>query len=206
MGFISASALTAILVLLVVPITTNFAYADSKTQTSNFNVLVGDDLKNNPLAQKMLERIEIMKQRIAEIQQKQKQIDEHQKFIEEQRKVAQQKLNQQLERMEKDNAEHTPKAAFTSFVSKTPEKLHNVYWGMFDYQQSKVRAAQTAMNNILDNGGSYQEARDAYNKIAAIKRVQLIEVTKNLNIENNLADDSIQSTFDKYGKLPRYED
>jgi len=62
------------------------------------------------------------------------------------------------------------------------------------------------MKRVLDNGGSYQDAREAYNKIAAIKRVELIEVTKNLNVKYGLADEKVQATFDKYGKLPRYDD
>lgn len=76
---------------------------------------------------------------------------------------------------------------------------------MFNFQQHKVSEARQAMKNVLDNGGSLQEARDAYHKAASVKRIQLIDITKNLNIKHGLADDSVQSTFDKYGKLPRYD-
>ena len=190
------------LVAIGVPGTTIFPSVSAET-ANNFTVISGDDIKTNPLAQTMLERIEIMKQRIAEMQNKQKQISEHQKFIDEQRKIAKQKLNAEISRMNKDYADHTPKAAFASFVSKTPEKIHDVYWGMFDYQRAKVKAAQAAMKKILDDGGSYSEAREAYNKIAASKRIDLIEVTKNLNVQHGLADSKVQVTFDKYGKLPR---
>ena len=182
-------------------IESNNAFAES----SNFTAITGDQLKNNPIAQQMLDRIEIMKQRIAEMQDKQQKQDAHQKFVEQQRQIAKQRLNDELNRMNKDYANFTPKAAFTSFVSKTPEKVHGVYWGMFDYHQTKVKAAQKAMKQILDNGGNYQEAREVYNKIAATKRVELIDVTKNLNMEHGLADKAIQAQFDKYGKLPRYD-
>lgn len=200
--FIPFMALIAILAVSSLT-NSNIAYAQT---TSEFTVLSGDQLKNNPLAQTMLERIEIMKQRIAEMQEKQNQLTEHQKFIEEQRKIAKQKLNEQLKRMDKDYEQHTPRASFSSFVSKMPTKVHDVYWGMFDYQRSKVKAAQEAMKDILNNGGSYHEAREAYNEIAGIKKVELIEVTKNLNVKYGLADRNIQDTFDKNGKLPRYDD
>lgn len=196
--------LIALTLLIAVPLgsSENLAFAQTN---SDFKVLSGD-LKNNPMAQKILERIEIAKQRIAEMQQKQKQIDEQKQFLENQRMIAKQRLGQELERMNKEYEEHTPRAAFTKFVEKTPDKVHDVYWGMFSYHREKIKAAQATMNDILDKGGSYQEAREAYNKIAGIKRVELIEVTKNLNVDSGLANDSTQSAFDKYGKLPRYDD
>ena len=195
-------ALTSILILIL-SMNSNSAFAQTDYE---FTVVSGDQLKNNPFAQKILDRIKIMKQQIIEKQQKQKQLQEHQKFIEEQRKIAKQKLDEQLSRMNKDYEQYTPRASFTSFVSKMPTRVHDVYWGMFDYHREKVKTAQEAMKRVLDNGGSYQDAREAYNKIAAIKRVELIEVTKNLNVKYGLADEKVQATFDKYGKLPRYDD
>lgn len=196
--------LSTIMLMVAAPlvISGNNAYAQDQ---SGFTVLSGD-LAKNPLAQKILERIEIAKQKIAEMQQKQQQINEKQQFLEEQRKIAKQRLNEELQQMNKDNAANTPKAAFTRFVEKTPEKVQDVFWGMFTIHNEKIKLAQDAMNKVLGDGGSYQEARDAYNKIAGIKRVDLIEATKNLNVNYGLADDSVQSTFDKYGKLPRYDD
>ena len=107
--------------------------------------------------------------------------------------------------MNNDYQDFTPKASFAKFVSKTPSKTHDVFWGMFDYQRMKVKAAQNAMKDVLDNGGSFKEAREAYYKAAATKRVDLIEASKELNIQFGLADTNIQNTFDKYGKLPRTE-
>ena len=130
---------------------------------------------------------------------------EHQKFIDQQRAIAKQELNKELDRMNDKYSDHTPKAAFTSFVSSKPADTQNVYWDMFKYQQQKVSNARLAMKAVLDNGGSLQEAREAYHNAGAIKRVQLIDMTKDLNIKHGLADESVQSTFDKYGKLPRYD-
>jgi len=59
------------------------------------------------------------------------------------------------------------------------------------------------MKKVLDNGGSLLEARDAYNNNAASKQVELVEVTKNLNVQYGLADSNVQLNFDQYGKLPR---
>jgi len=61
------------------------------------------------------------------------------------------------------------------------------------------------MNEILQNGGTYQEARQAYFKIASTTRVELIQVNQDLNIKYGFADSEVQKAFDKYGKLPRTE-
>ena len=197
---------TVLLLVMTIPSTTMFTTAHAETSSTiqnEFTVLQGEDLKNNPLAKIMLERIEIMKQQIADMQKKQAERTEHQKFVDEQMKLAKARLAEDLDRMNNKYKDHTPKAAFSSFVEKKPEKVHQVYWGMYDYQRAKVLAAQSAMKKVLDDGGSLQEARDAYHKTAASKRTELFEVTKNLNIQNGLADSDVQVTFDRYGKLPR---
>jgi len=71
--------------------------------------------------------------------------------------------------------------------------------------QGKVDTARSAMKQVLDNGGTLAEARDAYFAHAATKRVQLIQVVKELNVEHGLAEKSVQDTYDEFGKLPRSE-
>lgn len=199
-----STTMLSILVLFAVPGANSelSAWAESSVNQNSMTVLKGEQL-NSPLAMTMLERIELMKKNIAEMQEKKKQMSEHQKFIEEQRKLAKQRLDEDLRQMNTDYKDYTPKSAFDRFVSKKPTSVQDVYLDMFNYHRMKVKAAQQAMKEIMDNGGSYQEARDAYNKIAATKRVDLIELTKDLNTQYGLADEKVQITFDKYGKLPR---
>jgi len=175
-------------------------------QTDNgFTVKSTEQINKDPFVRSLLEKIELMKQKFKEASENQKRHQEHQKFIEQQREIAKKELQKDLGMMNEEYQDFTPKASFTTFVSSKPAQTHNVYWGMFNYQQVKVAEAQKAMKIVLDNGGSLQEARDAYHNAAAVKRVQLIDLTKNLNVQNGLAEDTVQSTFDKYGKLPRYD-
>ena len=69
--------------------------------------------------------------------------------------------------------------------------------------QDKVDSARGAMKQVLDNGGSLKDARDAYFTHAQTKRVQLIQVVEDLNVEHGLAERNVQDTFDELGKLPR---
>jgi len=185
-----------------------YVFADS---SSDFTVATGRGL-NSPQALDILAKIELFKQQQTENEQRKKQLaeqrkhqEERQKFIDEQRRIAQLRLDTEVNRMNQEYADFAPKPAFAKFVSKVPDNVQGVFWGMFDYQQAKVKAAQSAMKEVLDNGGSYSEARKAYNEKASTKRVQLIELTRDLNIEHGLADETVQLTFDKYGKLPRYD-
>ena len=176
----------------------------AQTADNKFTVRNADQISKDPFAKSLLEKIELMKKRLAAVEEAKKKQQEHQKFIDKQRELVKQKLAQDISRMHDKYKDNTPKAAFTSFVSSKPIETHNVYWDMFNYQQQKVMDARKAMKIVLENGGSLQEARNAYHSEAAIKRVTLIDITKNLNVKYGLADEKVQSSFDKYGKLPRY--
>ncbi|KFM18974.1 hypothetical protein AAA799P11_00826 [Marine Group I thaumarchaeote SCGC AAA799-P11] len=173
--------------------------------TNEFTVRDSEQINKDPVAKSILEKIEQMKKRMAEIKEERKRQQEHQKFIEQQRELARQELNKELDRINDKYKDNTPKASFSSFVASKPAQTQLVYWDMFNFQQEKVADARKAMKSVLDNGGSLQEARNAYHEAASVKRIQLIDITKNLNIKHGLAEDSVQSTFDKYGKLPRYD-
>src|SRR3990172_10042296 len=85
------------------------AWAEESSESKksyNFTTIAGDEIKNNPLAQKILKNIEIAKQRMEQMQQKQRQLTEQQKIIEEQRKIAKAQLENDLEQ----------RNAFSTFV------------------------------------------------------------------------------------------
>ena len=69
----------------------------------DFTIIEGDNIQTDPAAQKILENIEIAKKRLAEMMAggKPLPLTEHQKFIEEQRKISQEKLQTELDRINK---------------------------------------------------------------------------------------------------------
>jgi len=170
------------------------AFAQTNSD-DGFTIRNVEQINKDPLAKSILEKIELMKKRIAEINEKKRKEPEHQKFIDQQIDLVKQELEKDLSRMHDKYRDYTPKASFMSFVSSKTVETQNVYWDMFNFQQQKVVDARQAMKDVLDKGGSLQEARDAYDKAAAMKRVQLIDITKDLNIKHGLADKKIQSTL-----------
>ena len=208
---IPPAVLASIGVLLVVPGTSteNIAFAESNTNIKPV-ILVSDQLKKNPLAMKIITEMEAQKLRYKQQQEQsrsqQEQVNIEQTELEKNRITAKQRLAERVQDLIDKTKEYTPQASFARFVEKKPEYTHAVFWGMFDYMQGKVDTARAAMKEVIENGGSLKEARDAYFEHASTKRVQLIQVVKDLNIQHGLADKSVQDTFDEYGKLPRFND
>jgi len=165
--------------------------------------IVEDDLKNNPMAQKILLEIEYSKKQIAEIQKNQKDAETAKILIDQQRLVAAQLEKQAQQMLELNNTQHTPTAAFRSFVSTVNNtKIQNVFWGEFNFTSHRIDAGNAAMKKVLDDGGTWEEAMQEFTKYAAIRHSELIDVNKNLNIQYGLADPNIQNNFDKKGMLP----
>jgi len=184
------------------------AFAATDT-TSEPVVKASEELQKNPLAMKILAEMEKQKLRYAQKTQEKTQtiqLTPQQIEVAEKRGIAQQRLDERLAAFLDKYKDMMPKAAYTKFVEKKPENVQGVFWGMFDYMQSKVDSARAAMKAVLDNGGSLLEARNAYFEHASTTRVQLIQVAKELNVEQGHADKSVQDTFDINGKLPRFDD
>jgi len=184
------------------------AWAEESSESKksyNFTTIAGDEIKNNPLAQKILKNIEIAKQRMEQMQQKQNQLTEQQKIVEEQRKIAKAQLEKDLDRMNKEYEDFTPRNAFSKFVSRINESHHAIYWDQFDHMSERIKIATLAKKAILENGGSYVEARAEFIKYASMSRASMIQFVSEINIKYGFTDENLQSYFDKDGKLPRYE-
>lgn len=183
-----------------------FAQESQETKIdSKFTIVTGEELKKNPAAVQILKNIEIAKQRIAEMQNAERQKTEHEKFIDEQRRIARDLLEKDLNRMNKNYEEYTPRNSFARFVSNFNQTHQAFYWDQFDYMNAKIKLAKQAKQAVLDNGGNYFEAHAEFIKYASMTRAEMISFVKELNIKYNFTDEELQSFFDKNGKLPRYE-
>ena len=189
---------------LLIFYTGNSASAQTTESQFEFTSITGDEIKTNSVAQQMLERIELSKKILADLQAgKNLQQTEKQKFIEEQRKISQQKLQLQLDRMNKEYEPFTPRNSFSSYLSGVNATYHGIFWDQFNYMYEKTRIAKAAKQEVIDNGGTYYQALQAYIKYASMTRVEMIKLNQELNIIHGFADAKIQKDFDRFGKLPR---
>jgi len=182
----------------------NFASAQTDYE---FTTIDKDKIKTSSVAQQTLERIELSKKILADMQSgKNLQQTPQQKLIEEQRKISQQKLQIQLDRMNKDYTPYTPRNAFNNFLTGINGTHHGIYWDQFNYMYEKTKIAKAAKQAVIDNGGTYYQALKEYIKYASMTRSEMINLNQELNIKYGFADYSTQKNFDRYGKLPRYDD
>jgi hypothetical protein len=182
------------------------AFADQIS--SNFTRYDGDEIAKNPAAQNILQKIELSKKILEELKSGviRTEQTEHQKFIDEQRKIAQEQLQKDLSKMNKDYEGYTPKNAYARFLNNIPSQYHEMYWEQFNHLDKKIQLAKAAKEQALANGGTYQDAMYEYYKHATTKKIELIQVNKDLNIKYKFTDTELQSYFDDNGKLPRVEE
>ena len=196
------------IVLFVTAFNGTQQFAEAQIQTDNqtqfqSQTITGDALKNNPMAQKILQEIEYSKKQIAQLQKNQKDAEENKKLIDQQRLIATQLEKQAQQLMDLNNLPHTPTVAFRSFVSTVNNtKIQNVFWGEFNFTSHRIDAGHAAMKKVLDNGGTWEEAMKEFTKYAAIRHSELVQVNSNLNIQYGLADSNIQKNFNEKGMLP----
>lgn len=163
--------------------------AKAETEEYEFNVIEGDDIKNDPTAQHILKQIELSKKILAQLQSERiTPLTEHQKFVEEQRKIAQEKLDVEVQRMNKKYEAFTPENAFASYVSNKPDYMQKFYWDQFNYLNNKVSLAKQQRDFILENGGSYQQAQQIFIQYATFPKSEVKSVFDELVEKHDLYD------------------
>jgi len=176
------------------------SYAQT-TIDSGEQITFTDNLLNDPAAQDLLKKIEQTKKLIAELEQKEYEKNQAQENLQKRRDMSVERLNQDLNEWERLWEKHSSRNVFNEFVNKKPSYVQGVFWDQFEFKEKKVNAGRIAMNQVLTNGGTIQDAKDAYNKAAATKKIELIEMNSQFNIKHNLADYREQQIFNSTGQI-----
>jgi hypothetical protein len=177
-----------------------YAWAETnQTQTDNTQIKASDSIKNNPTAMKILNNIELFKKNYAAIESKKQLEDQQQQFIDQQRKIANEYLQADLAQMDNANSTHSPKNAYAGFVSTVNNSTKNLFWDEYNYAQQKITNAKLAMSQVLQNGGSKQDALNAYYEAAAMHKSELVSINLELNLKHHLADAKTQDLFNSLG-------
>ncbi|MBI2005943.1 MAG: hypothetical protein HYS75_01475 [Nitrosopumilales archaeon] len=201
-----SSVITAIVTVLTL-FATSFAVSDAfgQEQVSEFTVIEGEEIKSNPVAQQILQKIEESKRIMAEMLAGKPVLTEQQKLVEEQRRIVKERLEADLKRMDKDYESYTPRNSFAKFVSSVDPNFHDLYWDQFNYMDEKIKIARIAKQLALADSATYEEAQAEYIKYASLTRVEMVKLVQDLNVKHGFADQRMQNIFDEYGKLVRYE-
>ncbi len=182
-------------------VNTVYAQAFSEPDEEGQQVTISENLLNDPTALDILKKIEQTKKMIAELEQKEFEKNQAQQNLEKMRHESVKQLNQDLDEWERMWDRYSAKNSFERFANKKPSYVQGVFWDQFEFKEQKVIAGKNAMNKVLINGGTMQDAKTAYNKAAASKKIELIEVNAQFNVKHNLADYAEQQVFNSTGKM-----
>lgn len=177
------------------------SFAQVNTDEQSGQTTLSGDLLNNPLAQDILEKIEQTRQWIIDLEEREYEKTKAQEELEERRAVALERLNLDLIEWENLWANYTSRAAFERFVDDKSAPIQGVFWDQFEFKEMKVNAGRTALKEVISNGGSLTEAREAYHTAAETKRIELIEMNAQFNVKHNLAYYKEQLLFNSTGQL-----
>jgi len=102
--------------------------------------------------------------------------------------------------MYKRYEDFTPRAAFAKYVEKKPAMYHDFYWELFEYMEQKVIVARQARDQILENGGSRQQAQNVFVTLAKIPKAERLQLVNELNVKYGLLNKL--SSVDDFKALP----
>lgn len=185
----------------IISLSFDSSFGQIETNQQSEQITLSGDLLNNPLAKDILEKIEQTRQWIADLEKRDYEKTKAQKELEEKRAVALERLNLDLVEWENLWANYTSRAAFERFVDDKPAPIQGVFWDQFEFKEMKVKAGRTALKEVIANGGNLAEAREAYHTAAETKRIELIEMNAQFNVNHNLAYYKEQLLFNSTGQV-----
>jgi hypothetical protein len=185
--------------------TNNMAFAVSNQLESH--TVSGSDLNNNPMVAKILAEIEYSKKQIADLQKNQKDQEQNKILIAQQRLIADQLRNQAYQILQLKSSVNSSDNAYDRFLNTVQDNdTKLVFHDQFAFTKQRVAAGHIAMQKVLANGGTYEEAMQEFSKYAAIRYTEMISYNQQLNdkyIHHTVIPGVPTSIpFNQYGKVP----
>ena len=185
--------------------TNNAAFAASNQLESH--TVSGSDLNNNPMVAKILAEIEYSKKQIADLQKNQKDQEQNKILIAQQRLIADQLRNQAYQILQMKSSVNSSDNAYDRFLNTVQDnETKLVFHDQFAFTKQRVNAGHLAMQKVLANGGTYEEAMQEFSKYAAIRYTEMISYNQQLNDKyiHHAVIPGVPTSipFDQYGKVP----
>lgn len=191
MGYIFAASLFFTILF-------NSAYA----QTTGDQTTLSGDLQNNPVAQDILKKIEQSKKWIAQIEKKNFETSQRQLELEQKRAEVLQSLKDDLRKWEEIWGYYTFDSMLERALENHPAKdTDSIYDHPLKFTASKIDAGREALQKVILDGGSPEQARDAFVKAAKITRAEMLSANTLYNVLHNNAYYNQQVLFESNGKF-----
>ena len=176
----------------------NFAYA----QTVGDQMTLSDDLQNNPVAQDILKKIDQSKKWIEQIEKRNFENSQRALELEQKRNEVLQSLEGDLRKWEQLWDYYTFDSMLERVLDGHPAKdTASIYDHPLKFTASKIDAGREALQKVILDGGSPEQARDAFVKAAKITRAEMISANALYNILNKDAYYNQQVLFESDGRF-----
>jgi len=163
-------------------------------------ITLSGDLKNNPIAQDILKKIEKSKRWIAQMEQRNFETQERQKELEEKRTEVLQILEKDLKKWEDLWGYYTFDKILERALENSPaNSTSTIYDHPLKFTASKINAGRDALHKVLLEGGGPEEARTAFVNAAKITREEMAYANSLYNVLQNNAYYNQQILFSSSG-------
>ena len=161
-----------------ISISTQSAYNLDWMNSTYYEKINTNQLQEDPIAFTLYNYYQDLQIKFQEEEEEQKQIDEYQQYLQEQRRIAN-------ELQEKIIEEKNPRAGtfsglkYDKFVDNLDLDVKEIFVNQLNYTINVFEEAQLAMEEVLKNGGTMEEARQVYYEKAAIPRKLMESLSSN---------------------------
>ena len=186
--------------ILALVMTANPIFAES--EETGKQTTISSDIKNNPVAQDILKKIEKSKQWIAKIEERNFEDMQRQNELEQKREETLRILEDKLEKWEKVWEYYTfDKMLERALENSQVKDTDSIYDHPLKFTASKINAGRDALHKVLLEGGGPEKARDAFVDAAKITREEMFAANSIFNVLNNNAYYNQQILFSPDGSF-----
>jgi len=114
-------------------------------------------------------------------------LKQYQEFLDEKRRLADKSLQESLKIQNPRASNYIDTLHYERFVANLDVSVKDIFLGQLNYTTKIWSEAQLAMNKVLEDGGTWQEARQVYFEKAAISQ----QIMEHLTLQNNMTEISI---------------
>ncbi|MGY5148389.1 MAG: hypothetical protein ACW9W4_10365 [Candidatus Nitrosopumilus sp. bin_7KS] len=165
-------------------------------------ITISEDIKNNPVAQDILKKIEKSKRWIAQLEQRNFETLEKQKELEEKRAEVRQILDEKLKKWEELWEYYTFDKMFERALENSPAKdTDTIYDHPLKFTASKINAGRDALHKSILEGKGPEEARDAFVNAAKMTREEMLAANSIYNVLSGNAYYNQQILFSSDGNF-----
>ena len=139
------------------------------------------DFENDPISALIYKYRQDIAAKLEKERAKQQKLDDYQKFLDEQRKIAEMRLQERMIVEKPGGGNYVGSWQYDRFVATLDGPAKDVILRQLNYTNKMWEEAKSSMRQVLENGGTWQDAMQIFVGEAALSREQMETLTKITN-------------------------